>query len=110
MQLFKNAVLSAPTNFLALLCCRQAVRLACFAAASPPVSAGFEAGVALAATAIVAGAGVSDATGFTAQIRNMRHRALAANAGRMTNPQNGCYPHRIAFEVNRTHEARMKLR
>jgi hypothetical protein len=60
MHPFKNAVLSAPTNFLALLCCRQAVRLACLAAASPP-AAEFEAGVELAATAIVAGAGVWDA-------------------------------------------------
>ena len=57
MQLFKNAVLSAPTNFLVLLCCRQAVRLACLAAASLPAAAEFEAGAVLAATAIVAGAG-----------------------------------------------------
>ena len=42
MQSFKNAVLSAPTSFLALVSCRQAVRLACFAAASllPGAAAG----------------------------------------------------------------------
>jgi hypothetical protein len=52
MQSFKNAVFSAPSNFLALVSLRQAVRLACFAAASP--AAAVEAGVA------VEGAGVWD--------------------------------------------------
>src|SRR5579863_942549 len=35
MQFFRNAVLSAPTSFLVFASLRQAVRLACFAAASP---------------------------------------------------------------------------
>src|SRR5258706_13363555 len=42
MQFFRNAVLSAPTSFLVLASLRQAVRLACFAAASP--EGGAEAG------------------------------------------------------------------
>jgi hypothetical protein len=67
MQSFKNAVFSAPSNFLALVSLRQAVRLVCFAAASPAAaveagadaetSAGVEAGAA------VEGAGAWDAAG-----------------------------------------------
>jgi len=58
MQSFKNAVFSAPSNFLALVSLRQAVRLACFAAASP--AAGEEAAADVEAGAAVVGAGVWD--------------------------------------------------
>jgi hypothetical protein len=60
MQSFKNAVFSAPSNFLALVSLRQAVRLACFAAASPAAAA--EAGVAVEAGMVVE-AGVAVETG-----------------------------------------------
>jgi hypothetical protein len=64
MQSFKNAVFSAPSNFLALVSLRQAVRLACFAAASPAaaVEAGVvaEPGAVVEAGAAVEGAGVWD--------------------------------------------------
>jgi hypothetical protein len=64
MQSFKNAVFSAPTNFLALVSLRHAVRLACFAAASP--AAGVEAAVVVEGAVLVEagvavdGAGVWD--------------------------------------------------
>jgi hypothetical protein len=65
MQSFKNAVFSAPNNFLVLASLRQAVRWACFAAASPAaaVEAGavVEAGVAVEAGIAVAGAAVEGA-------------------------------------------------
>lgn len=56
MQSFKKAVFSALSNFLALASLRQAVRLACFAAASP--AAAVEAGAPAEAEAAVEGAGV----------------------------------------------------
>jgi hypothetical protein len=56
MQSFKKAVFSALSNFLALASLRQAVRWACFAAASPAAAA--EAGVVLEAGVSVEGAGV----------------------------------------------------
>ncbi|HEY0799800.1 MAG TPA: hypothetical protein VGD54_03085 [Steroidobacteraceae bacterium] len=55
MQSFRKAVFSAPTSFLALLSLRQAVRLACFTAASPAV--GVESG------GLVEDAGVCDVAG-----------------------------------------------
>jgi len=71
MQSFKNAVFSAPNNFLVFASLRQAVRWACFAAASPAaaVEAGVvvepgvvvEAGVAVEAGITVAGAAVEGA-------------------------------------------------
>jgi hypothetical protein len=74
MQSFKKAVFSAPSNFLALVSLRQAVRLACFAAASPAAEAGAdveapagaetgagaEAGAGVEAGAAAEGAGVWD--------------------------------------------------
>src|ERR1700682_2801113 len=62
MQFFRNAVFSAPTSFLALASLRHAVRLACFAAASPEGEAegGADAGLA-AAGALAPGATVPDA-------------------------------------------------
>src|SRR6266851_1703616 len=59
MQFFRNAVFSAPTSFLVLASLRQAVRLACFTAASGEdgaeggPAAGFAAGGALAPAATV---------------------------------------------------------
>ena len=61
MQSFKNAVFSAFSNFLALASLRQAVRWACFSAASPAaaVAAGVvEAGVIEEACVSVEGVGV----------------------------------------------------
>jgi hypothetical protein len=56
MQSFKKAVFSALSNFLALASLRQAVRLACFAAAS--LATAVEAGVVVEAGVAVEGAGV----------------------------------------------------
>jgi len=55
MQSFKKAVFPALSNFLALASLRQAVRLACFTAAS--LAAAVEADVAVGA-GVVVGAGV----------------------------------------------------
>jgi len=56
MQLFRNAVLSAPTSFLARASLRHAVLLACFAAASPDTgAAGTAAAGAVAAGGLAAG-------------------------------------------------------
>src|SRR5258708_18929555 len=49
MQFFRNTVLSAPTSFLVLASLRHAVRLACFAAASPEGGAEGGAGAVFAA-------------------------------------------------------------
>jgi hypothetical protein len=56
MQSFKKAVFSALSNFLALASLRQAVRLACLAAAS--LAAAVEADAAVEAGVAVEGAGV----------------------------------------------------
>jgi hypothetical protein len=58
MQLFRNAVLSAPTSFLVLASLRHAVRLACFAAAS--AEGGAEGG---AVAAFAAGGALTPAAG-----------------------------------------------
>ena len=55
MQLFRNAVLSAPMSFFVLASFRQAVRFKCFAAASP--ATGTELGAASAGVAAEAAAG-----------------------------------------------------
>jgi hypothetical protein len=87
MQSFKNAVFSAPSNFLYLVSLRQAVRLACFAAASPAAAVeagtGAETGAGVEAGAAVEGAGAWDAAGRAANTKMLRHRALAVNARRM---------------------------
>jgi hypothetical protein len=59
MQSLRNAVFSAPTSFLVLASCRQAVRLACFAAASPAAGPAV-AGVTVAADGAVADGAVAD--------------------------------------------------
>jgi hypothetical protein len=62
MQSFKKAVFSALSNFLALASLRQAVRLACFAAASLAAAveadAAVEAGVVVETGVSVEGVGV----------------------------------------------------
>jgi hypothetical protein len=85
MQFFKYAVFSAPTSFLALLSFRQAVRRACFTAAS--AAAGVEDGALMEAAgveggALVEDAGVCDMAG-SANRKRLRHRALAANPRRI---------------------------
>jgi hypothetical protein len=51
MQVLRNAVLSAPSSFLALAFWRHAVRFACFAAASADAAAAAEGAAADAACA-----------------------------------------------------------
>jgi hypothetical protein len=98
----RKEVLSAPTSFFALAFLRQAVRLACFAAASlggaaagVPGAAAAVAGVAAGASAGVGGA----ANAVTAD--KLRTTAAARVEKRM-----GA---RIAPAGDRTDEARMKL-
>jgi hypothetical protein len=102
MQVLRKEVLSAPTSFFALAFLRQAVRLACFAAASlggaaagVPGAAAAVAGVAAGASAGVGGA----ANAVTAD--KLRTTAAARVEKRM-----GA---RIAPAGDRTDEARMKL-
>ena len=102
MQVLRKEVLSAPTSFFALAFLRQAVRLACFAAASlggaaagVPGAAAAVAGVAAGASAEVGGA----ANAVTAD--KLRTTAAARVEKRM-----GA---RIAPAGDRTDEARMKL-
>jgi hypothetical protein len=102
MQVLRKEVLSAPTSFFALAFLRQAVRLACFAAASlggaaagVPGAAAAVAGVAAGASARVGGA----ANAVTAD--KLRTTAAARVEKRM-----GA---RIAPAGDRTDEARMKL-
>jgi hypothetical protein len=105
MHSFRNAVLSAPISFLVFASFRQAVRLACFAAAS--LATWVADGV-----AADDDAGVWGAAGWPARKRP-RHRALAANAGRMDKSSNGtwsCEQARIAVGYPPPDEARMKLR
>src|SRR5882672_6753596 len=81
MQFFRNAVLSAPTSFLVLASLRQAVRLACFAAASP--EGGAEAGtgaVFAAGGATVPGAAVPGAVAAGMSARAAGGAAIKAPA------------------------------
>jgi hypothetical protein len=57
MQVLRKEVLSAPTSFFALAFLRQAVRLACFAAASLGGAAAGVPGAAAAVAAVAAGVG-----------------------------------------------------
>src|SRR5258708_12531463 len=76
MQLLRNAVFSAPTSLRALASLRQFVRFACRAAASLATWAD---------GAIAAGADACGVAGRAASTKKLRHRAVAANARRMTN-------------------------
>src|SRR6267142_1112513 len=121
MQFFRNAVLSAPTSFLVLASLRQAVRLACFAAASP--EGGAEAGtgaVFAAGGATVPGTAARAAGGAAIKAPAMgsrqRHTAAASVEKRMVISPSQTQSHRQAVircritpRHNRTDEARMKL-
>src|SRR6266852_3708309 len=107
MQFFRNAVLSAPTSFLVLASLRQAVRLACFAAASP--EGGAEAGM----SARAAGGAAIKAPAMGSR---QRHTAAASVEKRMVISPSQTQSHRQAVircritpRHNRTDEARMKL-
>lgn len=95
MQFFRNEVLSAPTNFFALASLRHAVRLACFAAASPDGAAGAAAPGAAAAGAAAAGAAAPGASARCAggmaenplaSGNRQRHAAAATSEKRMVIP------------------------
>jgi hypothetical protein len=112
MQVFRKDVLSAPTSFFALASLRHAVRLACFAAASPDDGAGAAAGTA-AVGALASGAG--GAANPPATGARQRHTAAATLEKRMVIPRRPkaagrrSMEPRIAFTDNRTDEAHMKL-
>ena len=102
MQVLRKEVLSAPTSFFALAFLRQAVRLACFAAASLGGAAAGVPGAAAAVAGVAAGAsaGVGGAANAVTADR-LRTPAAARVEKRM-----GV---RIAPAGDRTDEARMKL-
>lgn len=100
IQVFRNAALSAPTSFRVLAFLRQAVRLACFAAASPEI--GPAGAFAAAAGALLAGASVLGAAANPPATADMLRQTAAAMLEYRIPP-------RIAPAVNRSHEARMKL-
>src|ERR1700736_2066082 len=107
MQFFRNAVFSAPTSFCALAFWRHAVRLACFAAASPGGAAA--APGCSAAAPLVAGA-VTGTSANPPQGHRLRHTAAATAEKRMvTSPTKAQSHRRIALAKGRTDEARMKL-
>src|SRR5271157_2614143 len=91
MHFCRNDVFSAPTSFLALVSLTQAVRLACFAAASPEGGAG-AAGMGFAGDG-VPGAGVSArcvggaAANPPTISSRQRHTAAATDEKRMYLPQ-----------------------
>src|SRR5258708_39509236 len=78
MQFLRNAVFSAPTSFLDLASLRQAVRLACFAAASPVGGAAAGAGFAAAGGLVAGIAAAVGAAGAGAAVR--RGGGAAGNA------------------------------
>jgi hypothetical protein len=109
----RKEVLSAPKSFLALASFKQAVRLACFAAASLGGAAACvpdAAGTAAGAAALWGG----ESAAATATDR-LRHTAAATADKRMgisfeeSKPPAGADRGRIALAYNRTDEARMKL-
>lgn len=105
IQVLRKEVLSAPISFLALASLRQAVRLACRAAASLgggaagiPDAAGAAAGAVTAEASARCGGG---AAANPATADRLRHTAAATIEKRMGG--------RIAPVPHRTDEARMKL-
>lgn len=101
MQPFRNEVFSAPTSFFVLASLRQAVRLACLAAASPDAAE--------AATAGAAGDG--DAAGASLKppaIAQTLKDTAAATAAKLAKSLALMHA-RIASMNCRTDEARMKL-
>jgi hypothetical protein len=124
MQFFRNAVLSAPTSFLALASLRHAVRLACFAAASLEGAAADGAGDpagggAAAAAGAVAGAAAAGCAGAAANTplmgKRQRHAAVATVEKRMLisleslEPLTGAQGLRIALRSPEADDALMKL-
>ena len=108
MQPFRNEVFSAPTSFLVLTSLRQAVRLACLAAASPEEAA---ADVAVAGAATAGAAGDGDAAGASVKPPAIAHTlkdTAAATAAKLAISLALMHP-RIASMNCRTDEARMKL-
>jgi hypothetical protein len=87
MQVFRNDVLSAPTSFFDLASLRHAVRLACFAAASPEDGAGAAAGDGFAAAGTpvaatpVAGTPVAGTPVAGTPVAGTTAGALASGAG-----------------------------
>ena len=97
----RKEVLSAPTSFFALALLRQAVRLACFAAAS---LGGAAAGVPGAAAVAGVAAGASPEVGGAANA--VTADKLRTTAAARVEKRMGA---RIAPAGDRTDEARMKL-
>jgi hypothetical protein len=116
MQLFRNAVFSAPTSFLALASLRHSVRLACFAAASPEgAAAGAGAGPAGDGALVEAAVTGTSANPLPTGSR-LRHTAAAMAEKRMVTTPSKTRSHRpvlmefrIAPANGLTDEARMKL-
>jgi hypothetical protein len=102
MQVLRKEVLSAPTSFFALAFLRQAVRLACFAAAS---LGGVAAGVPGAAAA-VAGVAAGASAGVGGAANAVTADKLRTTAAARVEKRMGA---RIAPAGDRTDEARMKL-
>jgi hypothetical protein len=102
MQVLRKEVLSAPTSFFALAFLRQAVRLACFAAAS---LGGAAAGVSGAAAA-VAGVAAGASAGVGGAANAVTADKLRTTAAARVEKRMGA---RIAPAGDRTDEARMKL-
>ena len=102
MQVLRKEVLSAPTSFFALAFLRQAVRLACFAAASLGGAAEGVPGAAAAVAGVAAGAS-AEAGGAANAVTADKHRTTAA--ARVEKRMGA----RIAPAGDRTDEARMKL-
>jgi hypothetical protein len=101
MQLFRKAVLSAPTSFLARASLRHAVLLACFAAASPDTGAGAEGAATGAFAAGLVGALTTAAKG---------HRQMPRIAAADLKTQGDCLIRaRITPTHHETDDARMKL-
>jgi hypothetical protein len=103
MQVLKNVVLSAPTSFLVLASLRQAVRLACLAAASPESARG---GGAVAGAGVVVGLGLAAGVWVEAGVEVASHAAAATVAKYM---DLSLMEARIASPHGCTDEARMKL-
>jgi hypothetical protein len=106
MQVLRKEVLSAPTSFFALAFLRQAVRLACFAAASLGGAAAGVPGAAAAVAGVAAGvaAGASPEVGGAANA--VTADKLRTTAAARVEKRMGA---RIAPAGERTDEARMKL-
>jgi len=102
MQVLRKEVLSAPTSFFALAFLRQAVRLACFAAASLGGAAAGVPGAAAAVAGVAAGASPEVGGAANAVTADKLRTTAAARVEKRMGA-------RIAPAGDRTDEARMKL-